>query len=578
MKFGNPRNWFKKPVTKEVVVVRADYDMSRDSRYNPRRHGLAPLGGPADYHYRVETDYYTDIEKARDLDRNNSIIGTCLDRSVDNIVQSGFKLDPQTGSKRLDALLWEKFNRWASRPSECDIAGEHTFHELARHAQRSVSRDGDCFALGLESGHLQFIEGHSVQTDGTEENTVLGVTKDEYGRHTQYWIMRDGIEPQDRKEKAVPVDALDETGFRQVFHVYNPKRVSQTRGVSALAPIFETSGMLGDLQFAKLVQQQVAACFVIFRKRSKGGNTALPSKTPGYGEGSVERTPSGSRFLEGVVPGMEIIGEDGEELEGFSPDTPSAGYFEQVKLIMQTIGVNLGLPLCLVLMDGSETNFSGWRGAVDEARKGFRFHQDNLIERFHRPVYEWKVLQFLQDDDVQALLAEEGDLVTDVFGHKWNAPRWSYIDPVGDGQGDEIRMKMTQTSRRRMHAENGDEWEEVATEQVDDHFFGIDYALERAAELNTKYPGAGIQWFHLLPLPMANGIQATVQDPKLLSLQAKDSGGGRQLSVVEALQKIYLSVGTVITPEEARKIMEKEYGIKLPADFDLDSAMRSTNA
>lgn len=518
MSWLNPASWFKKKPT-------ADYDMSRDSRYNPRRYGLAPMGGPADYHYRVETDYYTDIEKARDLDRNNSIIGTCLDRSVANIVQSGFKLDPQTGSKRLDALLWEKFNRWATDASQCDIAGEFCFRDFEMHAQRSVTRDGDCVVLGLNTGHLQFIEGHSIQTDSTQEDTVLGVKKDQYGARVAYWIMQDDIDPQGRKEKAVPVPTLDEDGMRQVFHVYNPKRMSQTRGVSALAAIFESAGMLGDLQFAKLVQQQVAACFAILHQRpANGSNTALPVKNPGYGERSTETTPSGRRFLEGIVPGMEVFSDPGTKIEGFSPDTPSAGYFEQVKLILQTIGVNLGLPLCLVLMDGSETNFSGWRGAVDEARKGFRFHQDNLISRLHTPTYEWKVLQFLEDDDVKSILTDDAEQITNVFGHKWNAPRWSYIDPVGDGQGDEIRMKMTQTSRRRMHAEHGDEWEEIYSEQIDDHGDAIEKALERCTLINGKYPGAGIQWFHLLPLPMANGIQATVQDPKLLSLQAREQG------------------------------------------------------
>src|SRR5690606_12224239 len=135
---------------------------------------------------------------------------------------------------------------------------------------------------------------------------------------------------------------------------------------------------------------------------------ALPSVSGTYGEGSIEVSPAGVRQVEGVSPGMEVIGAPGEELQGFSPNVPNAEYFHQVKLILQIIGVNFGLPLCLVLMDGSETNFSGWRGAVDEARKGFVADQQNLMRRLHRPAYKWKVSQWLEDDSALRKVAESG--------------------------------------------------------------------------------------------------------------------------------------------------------------------------
>ena len=79
--------------------IRADYDMSRASRFVRKRSGVAPQGSGADYHYRTEQQYYRDIEQARDMDRNDAVIGILADRRVDNIVQSGFKLDPKTGDK-----------------------------------------------------------------------------------------------------------------------------------------------------------------------------------------------------------------------------------------------------------------------------------------------------------------------------------------------------------------------------------------------------------------------------------------------------------------------------------------------
>lgn len=501
---------------------RADYDMSKPSRFVRERVGLASQGSGADYHYRNEWAYYRDIEKARDMDRNDSIAGQVVDRAVANIVQDGFQLDPKTGDKKLNEDLWQRWTEWAECADECELSGELTWHELERFACRSHIIDGDVIALGLNDGRLQMIEAHAVR-GGPRESTVLGVEKNTLNQRVNYWIAQEPIEAhQAITEQSEPVPVRDRNGVRQVFHVYYPKRVSQTRGVTAFAPIFPTAGMFEDIQFAKLVQQQVVSCFAIFRKRS--GQPALPTTTKGYGASSTETTStSGTRYIEGISPGMEIIGEHGEELQGFSPNVPNSEYFPHVKLTLQVIGVNLGLPLCLVLMDGSETNYSGWRGAVDEARKGFRAKQQNLIHRFHSPIYTWKIHQWISEDP--ALREQFKKRGRGLFSHKWNAPRWQYIDPVGDAQGDALRLQNNLTSLRRLHAERGGEWEEIAEESVADASYAIERAMKQAERLNKKRPSnqPPIHWRELISLPMPNGIQMTMQDPNVVELQTAQS-------------------------------------------------------
>lgn len=499
--------------------IRADYDMSRENRFIRRRTGLAPQGNTADWHYRNEESYYRDIEKARDMDRNDSIIGQTIDRAVDNIVQDGFTLDPKTGSQELDKILRRKWHEWAEDREACDIQGEFCWHDFERHAMRSMLVDGDIVFLGLggddsESGKLQAIEAHAIRTSTRQDNTVLGVTKDDFGKRLQYWITHDPIEPNEQKESAQPVDVRDANGMRTLFHVYRPDRTSQTRGVTALAPVFAVAGMRDDIQFAKLVQQQVASCFAIFRKRQYIPNDPH-SITPGYGAGESETSPTGeTRYIENIAPGMEIIGQAGEELQGFSPDVPGQGYEFQFKEMLTTIGVNLGLPLCLVLMDGSETNFSGWRGAVDEARKGFRVNQRNLIERFHSPVYRWKLSHWLDDPEIQAILRENPNIR--FSAHKWNAPTWQYIDPVGDAQGDMLRLQNTLSSPRRLHAERGAPWEEIATETVEDKAFAVRLAKQTAQKINSEFnDGQPVQWRELINLPMPQGVQMTMADPMI---------------------------------------------------------------
>src|SRR5690606_32668975 len=170
-------------IAQALDAYRADYEMSRESRFVRRRTGLAPSGGSADYHYRTETQYYTDIEKARDMDRNDSIVGQTIDRAVANEVQDGFTLDPQTGDPDLDDHLYYKWMEWAENPDLCDVAGEYVWHDYETHASRSQKLDGDCVIYGVDDGRLQFFEAHEIQTRSREEDTFLGVTIGDKGEH-----------------------------------------------------------------------------------------------------------------------------------------------------------------------------------------------------------------------------------------------------------------------------------------------------------------------------------------------------------------------------------------------------------
>lgn len=494
--------------------IRADYDMSRDNRFVRKRTGLAALGGPADYHYRNENAYYRDIEKARDMDRNDAIVGQTVDRAVANIVQDGFSLDVKTGDKKLSAELKARWQQFAEDPEACDIAEEFTWQDIERHCMRAMLLDGDIAAMALDTGQLQLLEAHTIRNTSTQKNTFCGVTLNDYRKRETFWVLKDGPTPYQNIEIAEPKQVRDTNGNRQIFHVYNPKRTTQTRGITSFAPIFALTGMFEDIQFAKLVQQQVVSCFAVFRQRSFNPDGSSPPSTPaGYGETKYDSNEYGVKRLEGVSPGMELIGQPGETLQGFSPNTPNAEYFNHVRLMLQLIGVNLGLPLCLVLMDGSETNFSGWRGAVDEARKGFTANQRNLVKRLHLPVYRWKVRQWMAEDP--AIERASRTAKVDIYGHKWNSPTWSYIDPMKDAQADAFQVQNALTSPRRLHGSRGRDWDEIANEIVEDNATAIIKAKKRAERINRAVnDGQPVHWRELISLPMPSGLKMDLADPK----------------------------------------------------------------
>ncbi len=491
----------------QYEAIRADYQAAKSSRFRRRRTGVASGGSGADYHYRGEGDYLRLIEQARDMDRNDAAVGPVINQAVNNALQTGFTVAPATGDKALDLDLWERWRDWSQDADQCDLAGEHDFFALESFAYRQMLADGDIVALMLDDGSLQMIEAHRIRTPkNTSKNVVHGVLLSERRRREQYWVTKDDIDPGRTVTKVSqiePYDTRDGDGFRQVAHVYNPRRVTQTRGVTALAPIFDTLGMFEDVNFAHLVKAQVASCLTFFRERTDEYN----GPPAAHGEQTTETLADGStRVIEGLSPGLELTGAPGEKLSGFAPNIPNPEFFPHVRLILTLVGINLGLPLVLVLMDASETNFSGFRGAVDQARIGFRRNQKSLIARFHTPIWCWKVRDWMAGD--AALRSAYARLKQRLFAHVWTAPTWPYIEPMKDAMADLVRVRNGLISPRRLHAERGRDWEEIAEEIVADNLYAIREAKRAAAILNGEFPEQDpVHWRELLSLPTPDGVQ-----------------------------------------------------------------------
>lgn len=481
--------------------LRSDYAAARETRFMRRRTGLPLRGSHADFHYRNEADFLKMLERSRDFDRNDQLIGQAIDRAVANEIQDGLTPDPATGDADIDADLSARWKAEAEDPEAFDLAGEMTFGDIEGLVNRHIKVDGDILVLpNAETETLETIEAHRLRTPrGKRTNTDLrnivhGVELDP-GTRTRlgYWITKDEINPwrsAPPQDAFVRIAARDQAGRRQAFHVKLSKRITQTRGVTLLKGCFDTSGMFEDISFAKLVQAQVVSSFAIFRQRELQFEGGTPEAT---GAQTTETQADGtSRLLEGIGPAMEIRGEPGETLQGFSPGVPNPEFFPHADLMLAIMAVNLGLPPIMMLLDATKTNFSAWRGAMDQAKITFRRNQKNLVSHFHRPVYGWKVERWSAGD--AALRRASGRTDIDIFRHKWQLPSWPYVEPLKDANADRVQVSNNLNSLRRIHAARGRDWDEVAPEIVADKARLIGLAIEAAKELNVASPNAQVGW------------------------------------------------------------------------------------
>lgn len=493
--------------------LRNDYNAAKSSRYRRTRLGVGPVGRTADYHYRTEADYLRLMELSRDFVRNDAIVGQGIRRLVHNVLRDGFKADPQTESVELNQYLADAWRRWAEDPERCDIAREHNFHALEKFVLEQTIADGDVIPLLTREGAVQLVEAHRCRTpSNTKKNVVHGVLLDENRVRREYWLTKDDLDPMQRLERVADVVAYpvrDDAGNRQVLHCYRPDRVSQTRGISACAPMADLIGMHDDIQFAQLVKQQVASCFAFIRERDI--QFSLPGSDQPMGAQSTETLADGTtRTIEGIAPGMQITGMPGEKFTTFSPNIPNPEFFPHAMMILTFIAINLNLPVAVLLLDPSKTNFSGWRGAIDQARMSFQDLQHWLIGCFHTPVYRWKVRQWLEGGDRELTRAAAAGI--DVFRHRWTPPAWGYIEPLKDASADLLRVRNALISQRRRCAERGIDWDDLSTEIVEDNAQLIEKAFRAAEELNRRMPGLGATWRELAHLPTPDGVQITIPD------------------------------------------------------------------
>ncbi|HEV7301592.1 MAG TPA: phage portal protein [Tepidisphaeraceae bacterium] len=481
-------------------AMKAEYQGMVENRFRRRRPGVNSIGTHADTHYANEAAFIKMREYGRAADRDDTIVGMLYDRAADNQTQTGYTPKPNTGDPEVDAMLYvDKWLPWATDKDMCDASGTQTFPEMEWSVARADMADGDVLALPIDDGSLQLIEAHRLRTPAnSKRNIVHGVELDDRRRRLRYYFAPEDVSPQQRFAKvgdARIVPAYDADGNPQVFHVYRPSRFSQTRGVLWLKGVLDLLTQIEDTTFATSVKQQIAACAVWSWDRDPAATYGADNVV---GEREQQQIDAFTRAInEGVSPGQMYQPPPGTKLNIHSPNLPGDNFIPHQRMLMSLVGVQVGVPLFMMLLDPSEGSFSSLRVAWDQAILGFVKQQYRRIGQFYTPLWRWKIRQWIAEDPrVARAAAKLGDRI---FSHQWNPPGWKYLQPMQEAAAFALQVQTWQTSLTRRHAENGDDFKEVAREIVADNEFGITLAIEAAERLKTKFKDAAkdVHWTQL---------------------------------------------------------------------------------
>ena len=123
-----------------------------------------------------------------------------------------------------------------------------------------------------------------------------------------------------------------------------------------------------------------------------------------------------------------------------------------------------------------------------------------------------KLTQFMSEDP--ALQRAAIKMGKGAFKHKWQPQALSDIDPVKDAEGYITQVKNGLSSPRRIQAQNGRRWEDVAREQCEDNAMAIRIAKETAKQINEEFvDGSPVHWRDVSNIPTSEGMQGSLITP-----------------------------------------------------------------
>lgn len=488
----------------------SNYSASEETRYTKPLRNVAINGSNADYHIANDMLFYRMIERMREIDRNDCVVGQGVRRFVNKVLRSGMIVDPDTGSPDLDDELRGQFNDWAADDVQCDFSHEHNLLAIAKMVLHSMIVDGDICAILRESeiedgpGSIQLMEAHRLRTPPqlrslrNGKSCIHGVSVDKDSRRLAFYFTQSdiGFMPQvPNNAPMIAVAPFDDFGNRIALHLFNPHRKSQTRGISALAPTADIIGMSAMNRFSTLVQAASVSNYAFIHEYEKimqigattGGATgAATANTKSLMDGTTDLTEVES------IPGQHYHARPGEKLTMASPNVPGTQYLPFELSLLKLIAANIGTTLQTLLLDCSENTYSGWRGGQNEADVGVEDWQQILIDDLYRPLYVWKVDEFVRNNP--ALGKDLARSRLNPRRHNWTAPVRPYVEPLKDAQADALRLNENLASLEEVHAERGGAWRTRLPRIIAGRMEIIERSIVGADYFNGKYPGAEVHW------------------------------------------------------------------------------------
>lgn len=407
------------------------------------------------------------IAQSRDFTRNNPIYDGMIDRAVAYIIGSGFELQMNTSSSNTNKKIEQLWKDWLARP---EIKNIQTGEEVARMICREVITAGDVLALKTDKAVIQLFEAEQI---ANRKSTEDGIQRDEYGRPVKF-----NLAPWKRHSLDLgnikPVDAGD------VLYIANPKRPSQYRGVPACQAAFPMLHRINDICDSEAIAWQLLARLAVSITAADAPAESYISSREDPNKANDETEGDLATRLTELDYALIFHGEKGEEVKGIDRNIPGKNFSESLRMFLRLLGLPLGMPLELILLDWTKSNYSQSRAVLQQAYQMFQSWQHKMRDFFYTPALEWRLAAWRS----QGLIGKNTKIKYD-----WIMQTFPWIDQLKEAQAYSTQVERGFITHGKVCKSLGTDRAEV----LDRREIEVTEAIQRAQKIESE-TGQKVPW------------------------------------------------------------------------------------
>lgn len=377
--------------------------------------------GSGDQHQRF--DRYILIDESRGQYRDNPLYSSAIETVVLYVLGNGFAL-------RSEPKVEQLWRDWWRTP---DITNRYSGEEVAATVLREILLCGDHLIVKTDKGLIDLIEAERV-AKGSRSGS--GITTDNLGRPTAYHVCNYNKNGQLNTARSTPYTP-DKVIFLAV-----PCRPSELRGMPPMQSTFPMLHRITDIWDSETIARQLQSRLALAIKKENAGQL-------GYTESKDDDEQSGAEDVGALTTRVTelkyaIIAhlEPGEDVVPIGREAPGAGFDQMMRLFLRLAGLSLGLPLELMLLDWTQSNYSQSRAVLQQAYERFHRWQTKLIDFFYDPLLRWKLEQW----ESQKLL---GNKQARNIKWEWITPTPPWIDPQKEMEAVSLKLDRGLTTHGR---------------------------------------------------------------------------------------------------------------------------------
>lgn len=437
-----------------------------NAKTDDTRRSRTLAGGTGDRHLS-QFDLWVEREISRTMREQSPIFEGMIGTWAAEVIQSGWDVQPDTGSADLDAHVseylfgWDGDEGWSSI---CDARRMFHLWDLLTVAEETELTDGDhAFYLDPDGndglGSVQIIEGDRILSPYGAKiapgwTLINGFFINPTGRSMWAWVANEA-----------PLWGFGSVELGQAVKLYDPmrpqeggllfsctpKRYTATRRAPYLSTAVRTHDEIDDVFVAVRVALRNAACRATYTMINDWDayKEWMESVNAAYGSNYVG--PAMADALEhSPNPGDHTIHNPGEMPGVYETNAPGDNFDPFMQLQLQTLGLPLGM--CVEeAVRVFQKSFSASRMAVEGTRRRY--------ERRQKTIKRSKLIPLLQFAIARA--QAKGELPKNekcgrlLVGY----PGWPYIEPLKDAQASAVLVQNKLRSRRTSATEIGDNWQ-----------------------------------------------------------------------------------------------------------------------